>query len=380
MAGSLTAHIGTVAGASAAPIPMREAKKTAKRFTSYISSADDTFESWSDSTVKRPTLFYAKVDKSNSIDYEPTVWVHPIRIEGENNGYITISARQRKQPVLAYGKGKAPQEDIKSAKDISKGMGLKTTGTLLYHGGVEYCLETEDDLAVDLRGKSIKKKSAIKSKKKSGSYFQIAKKEGNSNDPPDWSGSTDDEVYGVPNWTEHDGGGAGSTDYGTGDDSWPSWDGCSPVAASMVLGYHEEINEWGDEDREALIDRLHVDMNTGDDISTDPRNIDSGIENYSEGDHTYSANSQLFNLKGNVKDGIGNNNPLVMSMTNGPYSKDSSGLVNGHTVAVVGWREESCGWLCNKFYHKVHNGYASPPDRITNGNWTWAQVTRVQKE
>jgi hypothetical protein len=53
----------------------------------------------------------------------------------------------------------------------------------------------------------------------------------------------DETVSGVPCWTQTDTGGGSSTDVGTGRDAWNEWDGCSPIAASMIQV--EKTNDGG---------------------------------------------------------------------------------------------------------------------------------------
>jgi hypothetical protein len=76
---------------------------------------------------------------------------------------------------------------------------------------------------------------------------------------------------------------------------------------------------------------------------------------------------------------VGNDNPYVLNMTNGPYSKDAA-WINGHSVTAVGYRTMSCGAFCNYTHYKVHNGYNESPDRVAGGNWTNAMVTRIKRK
>lgn len=139
----------------------------------------------------------------------------------------------------------------------------------------------------------------------------------------------------------------------------------------MAIGYHEGISEYDANEREALIDRLHDDMDTSYDGTTQEWNSATGIDNYAEGSNSYNGNNNQFNIKGNIEDAVAANEPPVLNMVNGPYTKDKE-WVNGHSVCVVGYRNGS-----NGFYHKVHQGYNQAPDRVVNGNWTHAWVTRI---
>lgn len=373
----------TAAGKSSGDgtVSKQDARQIARAAADEIGDSSE-YSDWSKDGVRAPKLFHAKVRDGDGVSYVPRAWVFPVEDGGSDVGHITIDADQFEVPVLSFGRGKAPQRRLTAAKKVAKAYGSPVHDRFLYHGGVTYGVESADDMIVDLRGQVMRglrpaesadsmKPTHDRNGNKKDSYTTAAT--GDKLTHGDWSGETDDEVSNVPNWTETDSGGASSTSYGTGDDSWNDWDGCTPVAASMAIGYHEGIDEWDDNDREALIDRLHDDMDTSDDGVTKEWNSATGIDNYSEGSHSYNGNNNQFNLKGNIRDGIGNDNPTLLNMTNGPYTKDAQ-WVNGHTVCVVGYRDG------NGFYHKVHQGYDDPPDRVANGNWTHAWVTRISKQ
>lgn len=112
--------------------------------------------------------------------------------------------------------------------------------------------------------------------------------------------SIEGHLSSVPCWTEHDQGDASYTSIGSGEDTWEDWDDCTPIAASMVIGYHEEVEGWQDDKQEAIIDRLHIKMGTNatgatkpfvlnlegavsgaSDLVVDP--MSQGIEDYTEG-------------------------------------------------------------------------------------------------
>lgn len=381
IAGTLLSSVGSVSAQDDGYVSRKTARTIAKNAVRQLGDRAE-FDDWRAQGVRLPQLYHAKVQGENSVEYEPRAWVFAVENRGDDVGYITIDADQLETPVLAYGRSKAPHKRVEGAKNVAKAQGASVHGRFLYHGGVEFGVETTDGRMVDLRGGRVKRLPAVAnadhlkptvdpSEDTDGDDGLSTQKE--KENAPDWEGSTDDQIYGVPNWTEYDGGGASYTSYGTGDDSWNSWDGCSPVAGSMAIGFHEGISEYDDEAREALIDRLHVDMNTNDGGASDWYNIDNGISNYSEGTYSYNGNNNHFNIKGNIKDAVAVHEPPLLNMANGPYTQDSSWL-NGHSVTVVGYRNGS-----NYFYHKVHNGYNTPPDRVSNGNWSDAVVTRISK-
>ncbi|WP_049924383.1 C39 family peptidase [Halopiger djelfimassiliensis] len=383
--GTFLASIGTVSAQETEYVTEKRARWIAKNAIKQLNPRSE-FDDWQPQGVTSPQLYYGKVQRGSSIEYEPRAWIFAIENRGDDVGYITIDADQLVTPVLAYGRSKAPHKRVGRAKKVGSANDVTVTDRYLYHGGVQFGVETTDQRMIDLRKGKILPLPAVNSTdvlkpthNPNGRDADRTKEreitpQGSGDGPPDWSGGTDDSISGVPNWKSYDDGGASSTEYGSGDDAWDEWDGCSPIAGSMAIGYHEGIDEWDDADeREALIDRLHDDMKTDSDGITDFNDIDNGISNYAEGTYSYNGNNNHWLIKGNIEDAVANNNPPMLNMTNGPYSKDKQWL-NGHSVTVVGYRKGS-----GYFYHKVHNGYNTSPDRISNGNWTDAFVTRITK-
>ncbi|USZ67059.1 C39 family peptidase [Halorussus salilacus] len=353
------------------------ARKIARSAVGDIGQRDE-FGRWSAEGVKSPELFYTRVEDGGTTKHAPRSWIFPIENRGEDVGYINVSARQTERAVLGYGGSEAPQRKLTEAKRKTPASSKSLTGRFLYRGGVEFLVESTDVGAVDLRsGRPNRAGPVADIASLMPTEDGASSSDKDQEDDEDWSGSTDDEVSGVPNWTEQDGGGADETDIGTGRDSWDEWDGCIPVAASIVLGYHEGLDDTDDEDREALIDRLHIQMGTGEgdlcDICTYWKDIPPGIEDYSHGSNSYNANNVHSGFKGNVKSAISNDDPCMLNMENGPYTDKGE----GHSVCVVGYREESCGTFCSNMYYKVYNTYATSPDLVTHGSWGDACVTEV---
>lgn len=378
--GTLLSSGGAVSAQSDEYVTRKTARRIAKNAVEQLGTQSE-FDDWRPQGVRAPQLYYGKVRSGDSIEYVPRAWVFALENRGDDVGYITIDAGQLAMPVLTYGRSKAPHKRVERARQVGNANGVSIHDRFLYQGGVQFGVETTDRRMIDLRGERIVPIHAV-------SDADQLKPTHNTNEPttedeatvqgsaPDWSGSTDDSISGVPNWTEYDYGGASSTDFGSGDDAWDDWDGCSPVAGSMAIGYHEGIDEWNDADeREALIDRLHVDMNTDSEGGTWPTDIDNGISNYAEGTYSYNGNNNHWLIKGNIEDAVANNNPPMLNMMNGPYTKNNDSWKDGHSVTAVGYRKGS-----DYFYHKVHNGYNTAPDRVSNGNWTDAFVTRITKQ
>lgn len=377
----LTSTTAGATGGTNGPVSEKTAHSIAEDAVSYLGTLDE-YEQWESEGVQKPELFYAKVKDGSSVQYKPRAWVFPIEKKGgEDVGYITISAVQTESPVLTYGANTAPHRNVQVAKQNASSAGHTLTDRHLYHGGLDFGVETSSKSVANFRKPVVKKLPAVDSLDELTPVEAIEAGGGpkdKQDSQVDWTGGTDDEVSpDPPNWTEEDGGGENNTDFGSGPDSWQEWDGCIPIAASMVLGHHEGIDESDDDEREALIDRLHETMETGEGGNqpgyTSWSDIPSGIEDYSQGDNSYNANNSDSGMKGRVKNQTSNNNPTILNMENGPYT-DKGG---GHSVCVVGYREESCGLFCSDFYHKVHDGYNDNPDQVLHKAWSNATVTKV---
>lgn len=376
LAGATLSTSGIAAAKSAAPVKKNEARKIAQSAVEAIGKRDE-FKKWGSEGVKSPELFYTRVQNGEYIKHMPRSWIFPIENRGENVGYINISARNE-QTVLGYGASKAPQRKLTEAKRKTPANSKSLSGRFIYHGGVEFLIESTDVDTVDLRsGKPKECRSIDDINEITTTENEPSSGEKEQTDQEDWSGSLTDEVHGVPNWTSEDSGGESSTDIGSGPDSWDEWDGCIPIAASMVIGYHEGLNDRDDDAREALIDRLHNLMDTGEgdlcSYCTSWDDMPSGIENYSHGSNSYYSSNIHNSLKRAVRPQIADENPVILNMSNGPYTVEDE----GHSVCVIGYRDESCGFLCNDMYYKVHNTYGDYPDLVTHGAWQNACITTV---
>lgn len=373
--GTATAALTTVDTAAAEGPPVKKGlARTIARESVDCLSHRDAFTDWDATGVRTPALFHAKTIDNGETVLTPRSWIFPVESGGDDVGYINVSARQTEQPVLTYGRGTAPQRQLATAKQQTPASSQSITDRFIYHGGVEYLVESTEVGGVHLRSGKPTDPGPVQS------VSQLSPTGENKQDGEmDWEGETDSEVDNadsVPNWTSTDAGGASETTIGTGDDSWDVWDGCIPIVGSIVLGYHEGLTPSDDDQREALIDRLHISMNTGScgPICTEWENIPPGIESYDKGDHSYSATNDGGGLMPTAVNEIDNNRPFMLNMENGPYTDKDS----GHSVCAFGYRTESCGWLCTNAYYKVHDTYEdSTADLVTHGCWDNACITKI---
>lgn len=312
----------------------------------------------------------------------------PVENGGEDVGYLTIDATRSEPLALTYGRDRAPQRRYDEAGARANVRGLAAQRTFVYHGGVEYGVLSDEGPFVDLRGNRVRNKGPVESLARlspentpnrepefegdvtSGRDVTYGASGNSSGD--DWDRSTDEEVYGVPNWTGEDGGGAASTDFGTGDDSWggsTGWDGCVPIATSMAVAYHEGINEWEDEEREELIDRLHVLQNTDASGDTAPIDMDN-VKDYTRGTYDYDASSPLWQpTASGFHWSVDHDEPAVLSIKDTQYT-------GGHAVTVVGY-DHVDNWGMDDHYYKVHNTYGTSPDVIVHGDYDWPYLCQI---
>lgn len=338
---------------------------------------------WERTGVRGPQLFYAKVRTGHSEVFKPRAWVFPVENGGSDVGYITVSAVQTESPVLSYGNSKPPQHRMGVAKQVAANRNVSPTNRFVYHGGVEFGIETESGGLSTLKGKGLKELPAANSIRDLSPVEGVDRSSKDQEDREDWTGSVEEGISGVPNWTETDDGGANDTEIGTGPDSWDEWDGCTPVAASMVVGYHLDVSTCDAEERESLIDQLHIAMDTSDEGSTYRSDALEGLKEFNTDEKLFAAGQEDADIAGAIESQIDAGDPTILHMTNGPYSDKKS----GHSVCVVGWRWKYCSSArpCSRYY-KVHNtwgtyggcdGQGQSPDRVLHGAWDDAAVTTV---
>ncbi len=337
-------------------------------------AGDDELQKWNRTDVGSATLFKLPVSENSTTNFEPAVYVFPVTNE---KGHIVISARKQLPPVLGYGTSPAPQSRLRRLSNSAIHDSLTFDETLLYLGGMSYGVAATDPTAgddeqtrfVDLRTGHARPLPTVSGIHRFESSTHGAKTEWRTvqEASPEQhvrqigiQRSTDEDVPGVPNWTE-----------GDTDDSWNEWDGCSPIAASMAIGHHEGTSY---SDRDALIDSLHQKMSTRDVPGagsglTIPGDIPRGIRKYDSGDNDYESPENNFVDVGltrpeQTKNQIDDGNPLLLST----MPLDVS-LV-GHTETVVGYDDAS------NFYYKCHDTYGGT-SWIRHKNWLTGFTTPV---
>lgn len=389
----LTVTAGTVAGSSLVGVtraskgkivPKGLAKKAANQ-QRKIASNEGQFSNWENASLGKPETFFMIADTKNRRKYQKSAYVFPVTKGNSEIGYITAAAQRSMDPILEYSTAKSPVSRIAESHSTIQKKGHKLSGRPIYHGGVQYGHEIANGNIANIRNnhqyraKSSSPSSLKFNEQKSRNLWKnielstAPSGSPNSNEPPIPSGNNAGHVYGVPCWTEHDLGSftIDQTYYGPETDKWDDWDGCVPVAASMIIGYHQSVSEYDDFDREWIIDNLHDSMNTNDYGATNPDDIDNGIDNYPDGSfdgYTYYVTDQDL-----VRKEIDNNRPFLLNMTSGDHPEDEPsdyGPYGEHTVAVVGYDYDG-GQL------EIHDTWNDERHRLNWGNWLACSITTV---
>lgn len=335
------------------------------------------FSSWQDATIGEPILFHAK-NSSKGPQYVPTAYVFTIQNEGKDVGYVTASARVDWAPILEYSKGTPPTRQIEQARLSAKEQENNPTGRLLYHGGVKYGLELDNGQIINVRdklpsriGKGINPESMSYNSpaiKQQWDYFE------GSDDVGMTSSSDTDTLESVPAWTSHDDTGANITNYGPGKDLWAEWDGCTPIAGSMIIAYHEGYTESDTWEREYIIDHLHDSMETDDDSGeTLPSNIDDGFDSYTEGSNDYNGRN-IYNPdpEFTTREISDYSRPFLLNMTDGGSADDRNQSYGDHSVTVVGYNNSS-----TLLEYEIHDTWDDESHYLTKGSWSDYWYTRV---
>lgn len=381
-AGLAPSSITSIATAQSAEkyLPKGLVKKAAEKQV-LAASQQPQFTEWNGASVGRPTTYYRK-NAGKGPAYLRSAYVFPV-IDGSNSvGYITTSARQTEGPIIEYSTAQPPNEYLARARDTGAKRG-KTEEVPLYHGGLKYGLAFEDGTAMNVMngrpqpiGDGIAPDAlATNTAPTQWDTIQTTPQTTDNGLAPNSAGddvstrshkdSIENYVPYVPAWTETDSGGGNYTRYGDGKDAWAKWDGCVPIAASMLIASHEDWprpeNDWA---RERMIDRLHRDMNTSHGGWTKHSDAVDGIRQYDYGDHNYYPN----NVGGYfdrawVRNEVIHNRPTLLGADGGKF--------DDHMVTVVGYSN----WAHTL---RVHNTWDWSPHNFSWGNWNSATMIKVE--
>ena len=369
------------------PVSENVAAKAAKQKMEAVSERSE-FSSWKNATVGTPSTVHLK-NAGEGMQYVRSARVFPVMSDDDSVGYVTIAPWRDWAPVLEYSTGTPPQEIANSTQEAAVQSEESPTGHVLYSGGVQYGVEMDDDTVWQVNGRQ-KQNSNGGAISTEFSYDRDSfGDQWDDIENADTSTSGDvttnavispgdsDQVTGVPAWTEQDSGGATNTQIGPAFDSWADWDGCVPVAASMVIAYHEGISQDDNDAREAIIDRLHIDLDTQDDsgAATFPTRIDGGFDEYDYGSNSYNGRN-IYKpahpdfVKSEISD---NDRPFLLNMTDGGTAEDRNQTYGNHTVTVVGYQYGGDELA-------LHDTWGSGTHYLSWGSWLAHSYTKVTVE
>ncbi|ERH13876.1 MAG: hypothetical protein J07HB67_00129 [halophilic archaeon J07HB67] len=336
--------VGTATAASDGVVSTDDAQDTAARTVQRVSGRE-TFTEWEGASVGSPTTFYAR-NGADGRKYVPATHVFPVEKRGEAVGYVTTGAQSAWADVIEYSTAAPPQDRVEATRAAVRSRGARPTDKLLYHGGVKYGVELADGRGVNVRnGRAASLREVDPDGLSSSSTGAPS------------ATSSSDQIWGVPAWTDEDGDG--------------SWDGCVPVAASMVVAYHEGVGTWK---KKEYIDDLHEDMNTNDDGSTLPTDIDNGFNKFDTGDNSYNGrNIYVWSTPDFVKGEVDAERPFLLNMTSGDQADDRNQNYGNHTVTVVGYDQGGDELI-------LHDTWDDSSHHLDCGSWLAASYTKVTVE
>jgi hypothetical protein len=386
--------VGTTTAASSTGkiVPPGLAKKAAQKKLQEVAGTEQ-FEAWSGAKLGKRQPFYMLAQNGATRKFERSAYVYPVKKGNESVGYITASAQRGLAPIMEYSTATPPMEQFSETATNAKSQGMRSTGRPVYHGGTKYELELANGRGLNVRNGQLSRLGETSATefefdsdetrqqwKDIDANFGTAPSGGSSGGADTPSCDLCDHVSGVPCWTSSDDGGANSTDFGTGKDSWQDWDGCTPIAGSMIVGYHENISEWQDNERERIIDKLHETMNTGEGGLEDPgitsaEDIAPGFDNYNDGDKSYDGTLVYGTDEEFVLEELGNKSrPYLLSFLGGGRAEDypsTKKKYGDHSVTVVGQYD-----FVNEL--EIHDTWNGNPHRLTYRNWTEKWSVRVE--
>ncbi|RLM68626.1 hypothetical protein DVK07_10950 [Halorubrum sp. Atlit-26R] len=330
--------------------------------------------------------------------YVRTAYVFPVRKKDEEVGYITTSAHRSREPVLEYSTGTSPTQKLVSAEATVAQQADLSAGHPIYTGGIAYGLEVGGSQVLNVQDGSVSHLRAgspgeLQFTGTDSEHRWELVQDGTYGEDRTYGtegiSPTDGNLAGVPVWTETDSGNADSTSIGTGADSWNKWDGCTPISASMIIGFHENVYSWQDDERESIIDRLHQKMETNVGGSTPPLelvlNLDGnvsgpgdlvaspmvdGIEDYTEGDNDYSASQHInTGLEFVMSETEQDSRPFMLNLTGGGRVEDyppDEDTYDQHSVCVVGYNNDGTDIVAEL---EIHDTWDSSEHILSYGNW-----------
>ncbi len=392
-------------------VGVEEARTVAETNAQRIATTSPEFSDWKGADVREATIYYDLTGNRSAYSFEVTAG-------GTYAGYLIVSATRENFPVLEYSRGETPDRNaaMKARADqlAAKEAGAKKVsieiGRPLYLGATFFYMEypvdrsglreaSKERILIDLYEDRVVTPEPIntaldrfKTNITEFQRFQHWKKQeveaawtavnknglqtvGQTDVVENSVATTLDEIKTISDVPYYralhpDDGGYG----------------CSPAAASMVLGYWRNrgltrlpppMNQTtGDNLTSELAIAMGTNMETG---STFPLDISVGMNNVMVENYGYSYGS-VYELtdypEPNVQNEINSDRPFVLSMLLG-HAPEEGGLAYGqHSVAAVGYTHISG----SPEYITLHDGWATTDRHIVSGGWAAALNTYERPE
>lgn len=409
-----TSHAGAVAASSPDEIVSTgQAETAADTMIAYYGVTRETHETWQDASAGSPTTYYMIVEDGS---YEPAAHVFPVEsVDGRTAGHIAVAARRSWPPVLEYSIDKPPSAGRSAAEDAARSVGFEPTGRLLYQGALDFGIQVSADQMIHLGSRKlapVRQTSELLAHDVDGvETVDVARQwqlvEDGALEPESQVGSDASEHLDFDQyaWDGHyaegpaegspDGDASGGQDYpanrGLADDSWDAWDGCTPIAGTQIIMFHENLGNysWNVEERGKICDALHHLMHTNDAGWSDTWNVDDGFDEIGGElgflDNDYDGANEYNLSKNLVKSEIEGGRPFVLTNydapvigslgdgADGPGSQKKNGdNYNGHSVVGSGYDENGSLEI------DVYEGWNTNLHTLTYGSWdSTTMITRV---
>ncbi len=303
-------------------------------------------------------------------------------------GFVLTSASYRYMPILECGAGKAPSTllsvAIQSASDQKIIVSSEAISPRFYYwGALTYSVQLnkqmqDQGLCIDLMSGSVEKLPSTMPELKfdratvHSAWDKIEQSQGYS------LLYTERTLSGMPAYYQHTGTcsccDAGNDRYaqypyyvGAAADPWDYWDGCAPIAGSMVLGYWQSHGYSSiSTDDEVLIDWCHLYMGTSLDGVTNASNVGPGIAAVASL-YGYSFSYAQVDAPSwsSIKSEINSSRPFVLTM-------DTYGF--GHFVAGYGYYEDT---LMDYYMIRVFTTWDTTWQYIEYGDWSYCGITKI---
>ncbi|WP_152420062.1 hypothetical protein [Halorubrum distributum] len=368
--GSLS--IGSVAGESEPEpdISVRDATNVAQQ-TVEKASQKELYREFAGATIEKPKLYYSLTKKGADSDVVASVYVFPVVDGNTHVGHVTTGAHQEMPPVVEYGTDPAPHLETEQVVSHD-GLSPSSETQHLFQGPLSFGIKANSERADEeyfvnlMTGGAQKLENAPKINPTTDHTQRWDKlTDPDEADLSDVEPLNSGSVSDVPNWTD------------TGYSEWP---GCTPIAASMCIGYHET-----NPNRTDIIDGLNDEMNTNPNGRTWPQYMPSGIEGY---DSSYSASNNYTGRPAAAKGGVDDNNPPFVNTLGDKEAgkKDVApdgiqppewDVLVGHSETVVGYEEEG-SWTGTDLYLDTHNTWGSTRTVLVGDYWDTYMITTVE--